>query len=175
MPQYISRLRRGTKNDEVNDWARYEADPNHVKPLAGELVLEYDYGIPRLKIGDGIHEFSELPYMSVDSFILPKPISVTLYSNKWEQVVDEDDALVLDTYSQVVTVDNAVITSTSKIDLQPTLEQLTELYDLGIALTTENNDGIVTVYSVGTIPKKQYTIQATVTEIIIEDEVIPNE
>jgi hypothetical protein len=38
----------------------YEKDPDHIKPLESELVLEYDNGVPRLKFGDGIHEFSKL-------------------------------------------------------------------------------------------------------------------
>ena len=74
MPIYISRLRRGKKDDAqgIDDWAEYEAQEGHIKPLDGELVIEDDNGIPRLKIGDGKHEFSELSYMSIDSFILPK-------------------------------------------------------------------------------------------------------
>ena len=103
--KYIFQLRRGWKNSEDgrDDWATYEENANHVKPLEGELVLEYDNGIPRLKIGDGIHKFSELPYMSVDSFILPKQISVTLYGSddtentnkpQWEEEVDEEQAFI---------------------------------------------------------------------------------
>lgn len=174
--KYVFQLRRGWKvtdedgNVTQNDWATYEAREDHMRPLQGELVLEFDNGIPRLKIGDGIHEFSELPYMSVDSFILPKPINVTIDVDAWIPVDDGNDEI--DTYSQVVTVNNAVITAHSRVDLQPSLADLTEFYNLGIALTTENNNGVVTVYSVGVKPEKTYTIPATVTEIIIEDEVM---
>ena len=170
MAKYISQLRRGVKDDTTgrNDWAEYEAQENHLIPLEGELVLEYDNGIPRLKIGNGKDEFSALPYMSVDSFILPKPISVTLYADKWEQVVDIDGADIVDTYSQVVTVDNAVITPTSRVDLQPNPDQLLDFYDLGVALTTENDRGVVRVYVVGDILEKSYNIQATVTEVVVD-------
>lgn len=177
MSKYIFQLRRGWKDDATgrDDWATYEAQSRHVAPLAGELVLEYDNGVPRLKIGDGEHEFSQLEYMSVDSFILPKPISVTLYADQWSQVVDADGENVVDTYSQVVTVDNAVITPNSKVDLQPDASQLCKLYDWGVALTTANNGGTITVYAVGDKPSESLPIQATVTEILLDSEVIEGE
>ena len=131
-----------------------------MKPLEGELVLDYDNGVPRLKIGDGVREFSALPYMSVDSFILPKPISVTIYADKWEQADD-------DRYYQVVMVDNATITPSSKVDLQPNSEQLSIFHEKDLAFVTENEDGVVSVFCVGQVPTNDYTIQATVTEVIL--------
>ena len=166
--KYIFRLRRGWKDDSANrdDWADYEKTDGHIVPLQGELVLEYDNGIPRLKIGDGVSEFSALPYMSVDSFILPRPISVTLYADKWEKATD-------DRYYQIVDVANAVITPNSKVDLQPSSEQLCIFHDKDLAFVTENKDGVVSVYCVGQVPTKEYTIQATVTEVAADvDEVI---
>lgn len=166
--KYIFQLRRGWKWDSDpttgqhrDDWAAYELRADHMKPLEGELVLEYDNGVPRLKIGDGISEFSALPYMSVDSFILPKPISVTLHSDKWEQASD-------DRYYQVVTVDNATITPNSKVDLQPNSEQLCIFHEKDLAFVTENEDGVVSVFCVGQVPTSDYTIQATVTEVVID-------
>lgn len=160
--KYIMQLRRGWKDDTTgrNDWAEYEAKENHVKPLEGELVLEYDNGIPRLKIGDGVSEFSQLPYMSIDSFVLPTPISVTIYANKWKQASDNR-------WYQVVTVDNAMITSRSKVDLQPNSEQLAIFHEKDLAFVTENEDGVVSVYCVGQVPTNDYTIQATVMEVAI--------
>lgn len=175
MARYIQQLRRGWKDDTRNDWAEYEKKEDHIKPLEGELVLEYDYGVPRLKIGDGIREFSALPYMSVDSFVLPTPISITLYADEWAPALDDNGEEIADTYCQVVTVDNAVITPTSKVDLHPSPEQLLDFYNLGVAFTTENIDGIVTVYVVGKPPIKNYTIQTIVTEVAIDSEVVTNE
>lgn len=174
---HIVQLRRGWKDDATgrDDWAEYEAQPTHIKPLRGELAIEYDNGIPRLKIGDGTSEFSELPYMSVDSFILPKPISITLFVDKWIQVVDEAGENVVDTYSQIVTVENATITPNSKVDLQPDTHQLCKLYDWGVALTTKNDNGVVTVYAVGDRPSESLSIQATVTEILLDSEVDQDE
>ena len=185
--QYISQMRRGTRYvDDTgatllnadgtpvrDDWAEYTALEYHIPPLESELVVEYEenpqtgYRLPRLKIGDGVSEFGDLEYISVDSFLLPKPISVTLYADKWEQVIDIDGADVVDTYSQVVTVNNAVVTPSSRVDLQPNPDQLLDFYDLGVAFTTENDGGIVRVYVVGDKPEKSYNIQATVTEVVV--------
>lgn len=171
MAKYIVQLRRGT----AEEWATIGKD---IVPLEGELVLELDKSgsnLHRLKIGDGVTLYSQLPYISVDSFILPKPISVTLYADQWVQVTNADGDVVADTYYQMVTVDNATITVNSKVDLQPSPEQLVDFYDLGIVFTTANNDGIITTYVVGELPTKDYTIQATVTEVIIAEEVIADE
>ncbi len=159
MAKYISPLRRGWKDDSTgrNDWADYEATEGHVKPLEGELVLEYDNGIPRLKIGDGINEFSALPYMSVDSFVLPSPARVHLGAN-W--IKDTDNR-----YYQVVTVQNAIITPNSKVDLQPDATQLTIFHDKDLAFVAENEDGVVRVYCVGQVPQNEYDLQCTITEV----------
>lgn len=66
-------------------------------------------------------------------------------------------------YSQVV--DIAGITKYSKVDLQPSVEQLDIFHEKDIAFTTENVDGVVTVYVVGDRPTNDYTIQATVMEV----------
>ena len=162
--RYIFQLRRGWKYDQDpqtgkprDDWAEYEKLDGHTPPLAGELVLEYDNGIPRLKIGDGESEFSALPYMSVDSFVLPTPASVYLDTN-WQQA---DDLR----YYQVVTVQNATITPRSKVDLQPSAEQLTIFHEKDLAFVAENDNGVVSVYCVGQVPQNPYTLQVTVTEV----------
>lgn len=187
MAKYISQLRRGTRYVDNNgatllnedgtpvrdDWATYTAQENHLNPLDGELVVEFEYNpttgkkIPRFKLGYDDNIFADLEYISPDSFILPKPISVTLYADKWEQMLDAEGNAVADTYYQVVTVDNATITVNSKVDLQPNADQLLDFYDLGVALTTENDGGIITVYVVGDKPSKSYNIQAVVTEVVV--------
>lgn len=66
-------------------------------------------------------------------------------------------------YSQVVNIDG--ITERSQVDLTPSVEQLSIFYNKDLAFVTENEDGIVTVYSIGQKPTNDYTIQATVTEV----------
>jgi hypothetical protein len=161
MSKYVFQLRRGWKDDSTgrNDWATYEAQADHMKPLEGELVLEYDNGIPRLKIGDGVHEFSALPYMSVDSFILPKPASVHL-STEWIQDADNR-------YYQEVKVQNATITPNSKVDLHLDANQVSIFREKDLAFVAENEDGVIRVYCVGQVPKNAYDLYATVTELIV--------
>ena len=172
MIKYLFKLRRGwkywngrvdpTTGEPRDDWDKYEKQPNHRIPDAGELVLEYDNDVPRLKIGDGIHKFSELPYLSVDSFILPKNASVHIDPTQWTQAEDGDD----DRFYQVVTVQNAAVTENSKIDLNPTSDDLAIFHEKDLAFVAENHDGQVRVYCIGQVPKNPYDIPATVTEVI---------
>lgn len=67
-------------------------------------------------------------------------------------------------YSQVVEVAGAK--ANSKVDLQPTPEQLVEFHEKDIAFTTENDGGVVTVHAVGDKPTDDYTIQVTVKEVV---------
>lgn len=164
--KYIMQLRRGWKYDADpitgeprDDWSKYtEEKPNEAIPRPGELVLEYDNGIPRLKIGDGIHTFAELEYMSVDSFILPKTTSVYLDASKWVQASDER-------YYQVVTVQNATVTPNSKIDLTPNSEQLDVFHEKDLSFVVENENCVVSVFCVGQVPTNSYTISVTITEV----------
>ena len=162
---YVCQLRRGVKDDAVgrDDWAEYEARETHIKPLAGELVLEYDNGVPRLKIGDGVREFSALPYMSVDSFILPTPTTITLRGgDAWVQVPDFKDRYTQDITEQL----SGKITVNSKIDLQPTPEQLYLFQSKDVTFTTVNEDGNVRVCAIGVRPENDYEgIQVTITEV----------
>lgn len=82
-------------------------------------------------------------------------LSVTLLANEW---VKEGD-----TYSQVVGVEG--VTSHSKVDLQPTPEQLEEFHYKVLAFVAENDGGKVTVYAVGDKPDGDHTIQVTLTEV----------
>lgn len=171
MSQYICRLRRGWKETDANgvvihdDWGDYEATEGHIMPLDGELVVEYDNGIPRLKIGDGKTEFSKLPYMSVDSFVLPTKASVTVYPDKWEDTYDSNGNKIENRYIQYVTVENAVVTPNSRIDLQPNPSDLVIFKEKDLAFTAVNAGGNVRICLVGQKPENAYTMQAMVTEV----------
>ena len=172
MAKYIFQLRRGWKETDQNgkvtrnDWETYENTAGHIMPQPGELVVEYDNGIPRLKIGDGINEFSALPYMSVDSFILPTPASITLLPDEWHPVLDDiTGEPMVNRYYQPVTVKNAVITPNSKIDLQPSPSDLVIFHEKDITFTAINRGGNVRVCVIGQQPTQEYTIQVTVTEV----------
>lgn len=82
---------------------------------------------------------------------------VTILASKW--VVN---GIVC---SQVVDIEG--ITPYSKIDLLPSVEQLTIFHDKDLAFVTENDDGVVTVYAVGDKPQNDYTIQVAITEVAV--------
>ena len=86
---------------------------------------------------------------------LVKTITINLPASNW---VGEGN-----NYSQVVSI--ADITEYSKVDLQPTAEQLVIFHEKDITFVAENEDGIVTIYCIGQKPTLDYDIQATVTEI----------
>ena len=81
--------------------------------------------------------------------------SVTLMASAW---VGSDRK-----YSQVVEV--AGVTPYTKVDLLPTPEQLEIFYLKSLAFTTENNDGVVTVYAIGDKPTNNYVIPVILTEV----------
>lgn len=183
--KYVFKLRRGTRYVDENgatllnedgtpvrdDWAKYTDQEDHTNPLDGELVLEYEVKLntgkktPRLKIGDGVSTFAELEYISVDSFILPKTAMVHIDPAQWTQAEDGDD----DRYYQVVTVQNAVVTKNSKVDLQPSSDDLVIFHEKDLAFVAENWDGQVRVYCIGQVPQKAYDIPVTVTEVIVDE------
>ena len=67
-------------------------------------------------------------------------------------------------YSQVVEV--AEVSVNSMVNLQPSVEQLEIFHDKDIAFTTENVGGVVTVFVIGDKPTSDYTIQATIMEVV---------
>ena len=83
--------------------------------------------------------------------------SVTLKASKWVG----DSSL----YSQVVAIDGT--TENSKVDLNPTVEQLSIFHNKDIAFVTENDGGIITVFCLGQKPTNDYTMQVTITEVTV--------
>lgn len=68
-------------------------------------------------------------------------------------------------YSQVVTI--AGVTKYSQVDLTPSVEQLAIFHNKDLAFVTENEGGVVTVYAIGDKPTNDYTMQVTITEVIV--------
>lgn len=158
---------------EAENGQYYIKNPQYLAPLEGELVLEYDdtydgagniiKRVPRLKIGTGIDDYSALPYMSIDSFIAPTPASITLYGgNAWRAVEGFERRYVQDITGQLA----GLVTPNSKIDLQPTPEQLYSFQEKDVTFTTVNEGGAVRVCAIGERPLNDYEIQITITEVI---------
>ena len=80
---------------------------------------------------------------------------VELLSSKWEGTASP--------YSQVVTIAGA--TENSKIDLNPSVEQLEIFHEKVIEFVAINEDGVITVYCNGQKPLLDYTMQVTITEV----------
>lgn len=87
-----------------------------------------------------------------------------------ETVVDANGNTIGTRYGQAVTVENANITPNSKVDLQLSSEQMVIFYEKDLAFVAENEDGEVTVYCIGQIPENNYRIQATVTEVAVQQD-----
>lgn len=88
-------------------------------------------------------------------------VEVTLLASAWLAATE------LNTYTQIVTIEGT--TEFSKVDLQPSAEQLVIFHERDVNFTTVNEDGTIVVYAVGDKPINDYTIQATVTEVTIND------
>ena len=106
--------------------------------------------------------------MSVDSFILPKPITITLNGGlKTEENPDgwieaSDDRFVQEITAQLT----GKITPNSMIDLQPTPAMLAQFHSKDVAFNTVNEDGRIYVYAIGTMPQNTYeNLQITITEV----------
>lgn len=86
-----------------------------------------------------------------------KVAEVTLLASAWEG----SDHL----YSQVVEIDG--VTQNSQVDLKPSAEQLTIFHEKDLAFSTDNDDGVVTVYAIGDKPLNDYTMQVSITEVAV--------
>ena len=86
-----------------------------------------------------------------------------------EDVLDNNNKVIGKRYGQIVNVNNATITPNSKVDLQITSEQMVIFHEKDLAFVAENDDGVVTIYCVGSIPQNDYSIQAVITEVVIDD------
>ena len=82
---------------------------------------------------------------------------ITLYADRWEGTESP--------YTQAVTI--AETTPNSKIDLNPTVEQLSIFHSKDISFVVENDNGTITVYCIGQKPTRDYTMQATITEVVL--------
>lgn len=82
-----------------------------------------------------------------------------------KEVKDDSGNVIGVKYGQRVNVNNATITKNSQVDLQINSDQMVIFREKDLAFAAENENGVITVYCVGDIPKNDYTIQAIVTEV----------
>ena len=175
MAKYIVQHRRGTSEQ----WAK----KNTIIPKEGELVIEIDEesSLHKLKIGDGIHTYSELAYLQAGDEVvtqvlaktLPRIITINLNKDAWESVEYKDNPN-LSYYKQTIPIDG--VTSRTKLNLQPDAVMLAEFQKLNLVFVAENEiDGTtheneITIYSVGDKPTNSYTMQATIVEADVQSD-----
>lgn len=83
----------------------------------------------------------------------PKKASVTISSSSWSGS---------NPYTQTVSISGAVITSKTKVDIQPDATALAQLISDGVtALYISNNNGTLTAYSIGAATTANITVQVT--------------
>ena len=146
MAKFIVQHRRG----DTEQWLATD-----IIPKDGELIIEHTMDDTyKLKIGDGKNTFASLPYVTSGC-----TKAVTLLASDW--IGDASP------YSQVVNLD--CVTACSRIDLQPTPSQLASLRDNETSLVTENENKVVTVFAIGEKPIEDYTIQVTITEVVLDE------
>lgn len=87
--------------------------------------------------------------------VLPRIATITLAASAWTGSSEP--------YSQVVEINT--VTSASKIDLQPTAQQIVSLQNAETSLMVENNGGVVTCYAIGNKPTVDYTMQVLIQEV----------
>ena len=171
------------KSDTSANWAK----ATNFTPLKGEIIVYTD--LRKIKIGDGVTKVGALGFAnSKDAETLTgASLSTILNSSDVEiptskAVLDALEKYIDDMfgmselslrasdwtgtespYSQVVEVSG--VTANSKVDLNPTGEQLNSLATNRTILNTANDNGTVTVYAVGNKPIEDYTMQVTITEV----------
>lgn len=134
-------------------------------------VGEYTFGvIQRPKPDDYVYIETEVwTYKDLDERIkaLEKGGTGGGYSARISEVVLTSEGWKGDTspYSQVVDIEG--VTPNSQVDLTPSIEQLSVFYQKDLAFVTENENGVVTVYSLGDKPQNDYVIQVTITEVSV--------
>lgn len=100
-------------------------------------------------IEDGIVALSKAPASRLSEVAL-----------KFEDWVGENGL-----YHQVIDIDG--VTKYSKVDLLPSVEQLAIFHNKDVAFVTENEDGVVTAYAIGDKPTIDYTMQVSITEVVV--------
>ena len=111
-----------------------------------------------LQYGEGgeLEVTLEGPFGSIEGGAAKKITEITLLAANWKGGESP--------YFQVVTVEGVSVNSMVK--LQESVEQFEIFRKKRIAFTTENDGGVVTAFAIGNKPTDDYTIQATIEEVI---------
>ena len=163
-------------NGDINAWKSF-LDANEVyvvgilstpieTPLSDDEIAQYNalkMNYPTTTITNDENAYMSVEYVVDTKSYIDAKLSGSSYisyidlpSSKWQ---GKDNL-----YSQVVSI--AGVTENSRVDINPSVEQLAIFYQKDITFVTENEDGVVTVYCIGQKPANDYTMQVTITEVI---------
>lgn len=157
---------KGLKGDTPHITFRYDKETGNLYYRSDGIFIDKDY-VSTYNLAD--KDYVSDAISQVNAAIFPTKAYVDILGgiHNWvrEDVLDSGDNVIGSRYGQTVNVNNAVITPNSKVDLQITSEQMAIFYEKDLAFVAENENGIVTIYCIGSIPENNYTIQVTVTEV----------
>lgn len=132
----------------TNDGEGQEIAATYIKGLAvGASDITYT-------LGDG--NTGTVSLSALIQALLPKVTNITLSASAWSGSTAP--------YHQDIT--SSYVTQTSKVDIQPTAEQLAEWQNDGLAFSTLSFDGSFRVYVSDVKPTVDYTVQVTMQEMV---------
>lgn len=108
-----------------------------------EIVTEY---------ADILEEWRQKLFSTYETIV-----DISLRAASWIESQD------MSYFTQDVVIPN--VTAKTKIDLQPSPEQLISMINNGIVMFVANNDGNIKVYAVGEKPIEDFIIQASIKEV----------
>lgn len=118
--------------------------------LSAESKRVYERNLFMEAIGKG-----EITFINADAIATNRMVTIPLLASAWMG----SNGM----WRQVANING--ISEFSKVDLQPSAEQIAAFHEMDLALLTENDNGVVTVYAIGDKPTNDYAIQATITEV----------
>lgn len=87
----------------------------------------------------------------------PKSTTVTIPAANWTGNANP--------WSQVVSING--VTENSKVDLQPTAQQIVALQDAEVSIMLQNESGVITAWAIGKKPTVGYTFDVLITEVSV--------
>lgn len=132
----------------INDSAEQEIVSTYIKGLS--------VGLDSITCTKGDDTTETVSLSSLIQSLLPKVTNITLDANSWVGSVAP--------YRQDVEL--SYVTETTKVDLQPTAEQLASWQENGLAFSTLSLAGSVRVYVSDIKPTEDISVQITIQEVV---------
>lgn len=121
---------------------------NKSNPQDAKILRSFD---------DYVETYSQDEVDALIASIKPKSTTVTISAANWTGNANP--------WSQVVSVNG--VTENSKLDLQPTAQQIVALQDAEVSIMLQNDSGIITAWAIGKKPTVDYTFDVLITEVSV--------